>query len=278
MTRAASLATATRVPELPPSGPHAVVSLLTNDDRQIVTRLLGVGVVRAWQSDESFRDHVAAGSVRAIIWEISAQPGRRAQIPNAVWETPSTIPVLIRTCVSATMAREVARMTRCAAAAGRDLFVSVNGHDSWPAVLARVFSTAEMPQSVPLTRLLDTVDPLVWDILIAAVVVARCRTSVATLAECCQLPVRTLEARLEIAGVVAPQHLLGRLLALYAAWRFESRPETSLKAAAPRLGFKSASALARYLERHAGVRPRDFANRDGFCGLLERLDVTRVVR
>jgi hypothetical protein len=130
-----------------------------------------------------------------------------------------------------------------------------------------------VPERSPSAAIIDRLVPLAGNragnIIAVASLWGYCRRSLDAFANACNMPPRTLESRLQSAGLLPPSDVLGWMLALYSVWQLDVLG-WSAKATAAAAGFRSTGCWSRYIERHVRARPRQLLDWGGFPPLLDR--------
>lgn len=175
--------------------------------------------------------------------------------------------VVLRASLSPQAARQIVR----AAAWLPQAVVSLHGVDDLQHDVVQALSETLEP-SVDL-RMLETVrdllDASIRMLIVGATVLGRRRASVLDLARVCTLSQRTIEYRLAKRGVAAARSILGWSLSLHTVWRIDGLG-WSLKRCASEAGYDEPNALAEFMRRHVGTRPRELCEAGGLTSLLPR--------
>ena len=183
--------------------------------------------------------------------------------PNDLRERLVRLPILLRTRITEAIAGQLAQLARWFP----DASVSLKGpNDSSPNPLI-TWPFEPDPTFRILTSCRAETHASASPIVAAVVVLGRKRTHVAEFAKASCIPVRTIEHRLNRCRLPCAGTLFGWSLALHTMWRLEylSWP---LKRCASVAGVADADALAEYLKRHVGRRPRSLLCSGGFEALL----------
>jgi hypothetical protein len=153
-----------------------------------------------------------------------------------------------------------------------DLRVVVPGYeDAGLAVRGLVEGVPPGAEAVILRRICPVLVAPSSRVVVGAVVAGRRRIWVDELARCCGLPLRTVQRWLRGAALPPPGKLLGWSVSLHALWWLDvgGWPE---KKACQQMGFRSCSALSRYVKRHVGAAPAVLRREVGFDGLLDAFE------
>ncbi len=200
-----------------------------------------------------------------IVWELSHDAGATIQpVSDDVLRVSEYVPLLLRVRLTAPVTREIARVSKVTS----NVHISLRGIDSLEADVQRLLSdgTACIAEQSIIGKI-ERLHPRIRDIVVAAAVAGRRRVGVKDFASFCEMPVRTLEWRLQAANAPTARRLLGWMVALHTAWRMDGLG-WPLKRAALAAGFSSPEALGNYIQRHAQMRPVVLC-RAGFGSVLD---------
>ena len=210
-----------------------------------------------------------AGRTAALVWDISTGRGREcADMLQRATREGLAIPRLL---VLFDVGRFDARSLLGLVAVTRDLQVSLRRVDDVASDLTILLAAKDRgtPEGSILRRFLQIAITPALQVVIAALLVGKQRTSVRAFAKLLGVPMRTLQSRLNSVGLPTAEDLLGWAVSLWTEWRTEvlRLPLKNLLAASH---FTTMEAQASYVARHVGARPHQLAVTVGFEELLDR--------
>lgn len=153
------------------------------------------------------------------------------------------------------------------------LWVLISGMDSLESCLPRILSCGDRTgyqdiYEAVAAMLGSELEP----VAAAAAIAGGRRRSVEEFASLCGISSRALELRLRAAGGPVPRELLGWVLSLHVLWRLDILGWQP-KHVADSVSFRSVDAMALYVKRWTGERPRRILGKGGgFDGLVKECD------
>ena len=252
--------------------PITVLVVSTSDQStQIADALAGFGNlvrIQGCRRADRLSALAAPEHVGAIVAELRDATGV-STVPTllALRRHDENLPIIVSAALTPTGVRDVVR----AAAAGLEASWVIPDVENLPAAIMRV--VADRVQCGPAVILFRTAWPIIAaparEFFAAAAIGAAHPITTAGVASALGMAVRTLERRVERAGLPPPHRVLGWCRVLHATWHLDrlGRPP---KQVADQLQFPSVSALYNLLHRYAAPRPSILMTRGGFELMLRR--------